>query len=42
MIAVDINSKKKNNANASGKTTGSITFNLSEYEINKGVKEDNF
>lgn len=42
MIAVDINSKKKNNANSSGKTTGSITFNLSMYEINKGVKEDNF
>ncbi len=42
MIAVDINSKKKSNSNASGRTTGSITFNMSKYEINKGVKEDNF
>ncbi len=41
MVAVDINSKKKANTNAS-KGTGTIAFSFSEYKINKGVDEKVF
>jgi outer membrane lipoprotein-sorting protein len=42
MISVDINAKKKTTADASNKTTGIITFNMSGYQINKGVKDEEF
>ena len=42
MVSVDINSKTKQQKDASNKTTGTITFNFSRYEINKGVKEEDF
>lgn len=41
MISVDINSKKTNNTNPS-RTTGTITFNLSQYQVNMGVKDEEF
>lgn len=42
MISVDINAKKKTATDATSKTTGTITFNMSGYQINKGVKDEEF
>lgn len=42
MIAVDLNSKKKTNVDASKKEVGKIEFLFLNYEVNKGVKPDDF